>query len=652
MKMRIRKSAILLLIFGAFRIFAGEDDQRQDFRALYLFPYEVISREEMRLLDTETRLKIDPDSGVAIPLEREEVSGETEVGEPSLSQTDTEEEESGPKSLDTQIREAEGLLRRYYSQFLSEKRIWEDKNRGSKYSSKNEQNEIRLLILELQSRLTESSLIRDSEILYSLHRRLADLYSQKESYIDSLRHYVAAYRYRNRSHTEDAFLDESTWNEVLDEESLNQRNIHKSVRDSYQNQLRIYEEEKRKLHRMGSDYAQGLLTYEEYSGSKKKQELTIQTEKEKLEQLRNEYNQSYTVRYLPFQNEKSMEDAENLYKIANLVKIFEERNKERLKVVNKTSFAGRGVFVLFDYKRNVNFPAYEYLLELSYRMNPEYLPAIRDIAKQLRLDGKKLAALDFYGKLVNILEKKPEPSSEEKEELAEAYLNLGILNSDLKRKVIAAEFYEKFLNATDDEDKKKSLYFELGRFFENETGDLNKAREYYNLWLSANPDDRKNLTFAYYGLSRYERKKNYVEIEKNFLIKAYENYISIRQELDEKEKEIVNLEREINRYKRDLLLTTDDDSLAQYRILQLKMEDLKLERDKIRSDYSSIPKSRILLRLAEISEKDRNLNQAIQYYDELIQIGNESEVSHAVQNRKRLELTKEDGISRPYKSLY
>lgn len=616
-----------ILILGISPLLAGEDDERLDSKALYLFPHEVIRKEEIQILDSDIRLQIDPDSGIAKPYEptQENVQGDLEETTPEPTQEPTIETtmepdiplEEGPKSLDTKIQETEGLLRRYYSQFLSEKRIWEDKNRGSKYSPKMEQNEVRLLMLELQSRLTESKLVRDSEIIYYLHKRLGDLYLERESYPEALRHFVAAYRYRNLSHTEDYFLKEDTWKEVLNEDFLQKRQSHKSIKAAYEAQIEKYEETKRKIHRLGSDYARGLITLNEFTDSKKNLEVDLENEKRILELRKSEYEESLQLNYEPYRKSKSREDAENLFKMANLVRMVEDKNKERLKVINKTSFAGRGIFVLFDYKRNTGFPAYEYLLEQSYKLDPTYAPAIQEIAKQLKLDGQKLKAIDFYKKYVELVEGTQEPN-----ELADAYLNLAILNSDIKRKVIAAEYYEKYLAVSPEPEK---IYYELGRFFEVEIGDLEKSYGYYSKWLELELENKKQKAFAYYGVSLYFKKLKKFEKEEESLLQAYEQIKNIQEELDSVNKSIVDLEREINRFKRELLLTTNDDSLAQYRILQLRMEDLKLEKDKIVTEYQSIPKSRIVRRLAELAETKKEYPKAIEYYTELVNLGNEVE---------------------------
>lgn len=675
--MRLFRIILSFWVFLAYvgDVYSGEDDSRHDSKALYLYPHEAISMEEIQKLDSEERLPLDSDTGIAtIPLSDEEADRVEEENAPAVEEgnnptpgeeateentreenqdgnREQPEEETGPKSLDRKIREAEGLLKRYYSQFLSEKRIWEDKNQGSKYSTKNEQNEVRLLIKEINERLADSRLTRDSELVYFLHRRLGDLYVEREKESQAIRHYSAALRYRNLSSTEEYFLNEDTWQEVIDQEMIPPRERHRSAKNNLREAEKNREEAERLIHRLGSDFAKRKMDFAEYQEKKKSAELNLERRKEEWKASKRDYENSIKENYLPYKKKKNREDAETFYKLAQLVKNVEDKNKERMKITNKSSFVGRGVFVLFDYKRNTGFTGYEYLLEQSFKMDNEFPPPIREVADQFKLDGKKIKSIDYYKKYLEALEKQEEKP--DNEDLANVYLNLAILNSDIKRKVIASRYYDRFLETTRDENKKNAIYFELGRFYQKIIGNLDKSEKYYKNWLSSNPDSAmEREVVAYYGISLKNRKDRRLDREEENLLQAYNRYLVIRKELADKEKELVEKEREINRYKRELLVTTNDESLAQYRILQLRMEDLKIERDKWTSKYKSLPKTRIVLRLAEIEEEKRNYKKAGEYYKELIDIGNETEVSYALKNLKRLEKTMSDGILRERGRLY
>ncbi|WCL49985.1 tetratricopeptide repeat protein [Leptospira sp. GIMC2001] len=626
----------LVMIISMGHLSAGEDDQRNDETALYLYPNEAIKKEEMNLLDSDSRLKLDSDTGIAAPWNPEE-PGDGE----------------GPKDLDTKIAEADGLLKRYYSQFLGEKRIWEDKSRGSKYSTKNEQNEVRLLIDELNHIDSESFLIRDSEIIYKLHRRLAGLYEERENFTQSIRHYRASLRYRNFTNTEEAFLNEKKWNEILDDGSVESRNKHKLAKLSYEQAKLDYEDNKKEIHRLGSDFSQGKMNFARYQEAKKTSELNLGKRKENLDQAEKNYQDSMIENFEPARKTQSREDATTYYNLANLIRKVEEKNKERFKIINKASFVGKGIFVLFDYKRNTDFYAYEYLLEKSHRLDPSYPEPIREVANQFKIDGKKIKAIDYYNKYVDLVRKEnPNLDEDMNEEIADVYLNIAILNSDIKRKVIASQYYDLFLNTTKDQEKKNRMYYELGRFNEKVIGNLIKSNEYYQMWLNTNPSEPDREAIAYYGISLRNRQDKREDKEEASLIQALNRARNLREELNTINKEIIDIEREMNQFKRTLVITTEDESLARFRILQIQLEDKNIEKDKLVAKYKSIPYSRIVLRLAEIAELQKRYDQAKEYYRDVIDIGTESEVGFSLRSIKRVEKTQSDGIMREKEKLY
>lgn len=634
---RLKFLFLIMIIFGNHSIFSGEDDGRDDAKGLYLYPYEVIKAEEMNLLDTETRLKIEPDSGLAIPFD------------PA-----TPGEGEGEKDLDTKIAEADGLLRRYYSQFLNEKRIWEDKNRGSKFSTKNEQNEVRLLVDTFMNTKAETQMIRDSEIVYSLHRRLADLHEQNKNNVQAIRHYTTALRYRNLSHTEVRFLEEASWNELIIPADKQARENHKIAYDRRNKSLEDVEAAKKTIHKLGSDFSLNKITYRAYQEEKKSKELDLTRKKAILDEAEKNYQASLEQNYEPYRKKKSREDAENYYKLAQLVRKLEDTNKERLKIVNKSTLIGRGIFILFDYKRNTDFFAYEYLLEKSYRMDPTFPEAILEVAKQFKIDGKKLKSIDYFGKFIELkLAEGQNLSDTDTEVLADAYLNLAILNSDIKRKVIAADFYEKFFATTQDSNKKKAILYELGRFYEKIIGDLDKAKSYYEQWLQINPSgSEEKVAIAQYGISLAHKRDKRMEREEASLMLAYEQQKSLEEKISQAKDSITKLERDILKYKKDLLLTTKDDSLTQFRILNIQLDDLNIELDQLNSKSKTVPRSRVLLRLAEIQESKRDFEAAKTFYRELVESGNEVEANFSLKSLQRVEKTQSDGIIRPHDKLY
>lgn len=114
---------VFLFALVQMALFAGEEDRRNPLSGLYLSPLQVISLEEVKSLDTEKRITIDEDSGIALRDEPKPVDPNA-PDVPVVPGADLPVDpgqETGPKNLETKIREAEGLLKRYYSQFIEEK---------------------------------------------------------------------------------------------------------------------------------------------------------------------------------------------------------------------------------------------------------------------------------------------------------------------------------------------------------------------------------------------------------------------------------------------------------------------------------------------------------------------------------------------------
>lgn len=199
--------SLVYLFSGVGNLSAGEEDRRNPLSGLYLSPLQVISTEEIQTLDSEKRIPIDEDSGIALREEPKPVDPNAQ-DVPVVPGADTPVDvsvETGPKSLDTKIREAEGLLKRYYSQFIEEKRIWEDREKGNVYNSRTEMNDIRLLLWQSTHKNSETYIVRDSPLLYNLHIKLARLHVESEKYAPALRHYLAAFRYHPLEMTEEGF---------------------------------------------------------------------------------------------------------------------------------------------------------------------------------------------------------------------------------------------------------------------------------------------------------------------------------------------------------------------------------------------------------------------------------------------------------------
>lgn len=639
---------------------AGEEDRRNQLKDLYLNPLQVISPEEIQSLDTEKRIPIDEDSGIALkPTPPPAVDPNLPPSDFPADPTETDTtQETGPKNLETKIREVEGLLKRYYSQFIEEKRIWEDRERGNIYNSRSDQNDVRLLLWQNTHKLAETFVVRDSPVLYELHLRAAKLYAEAGKTAPSLRHYLAGFRYHPLDLTEEMFREGEWQKEDFKQTWLPQANEHKTNFAEFKKAEKEWEESKDNLHTSLANLAKKNRSLAEIQNEETRQKQIVSLkEKSYLEALK-KYESSKLENYNKYLVQKQKSDSTNLYEMAAVVKKIEDDNKERLKIINKLGTAGKGIYVLFDYKRNVDFFAYELLLEKAYSQWPENPSVIFDIAEQYRQDSQKEKAIDFYEKYVNLLNKENILDEIQTEKLKNTYLRLATLNADIKRKVIASAWYEKFFQISQDSKEKTRVSFEMGVFFATHIGDLKKASNYLIYWLERNSKDwnpslNENTgleeleAISFFHLSRLDKQNRKSEAERSKLNLAYNQWKKIDAELLEAEKLSVDLKSQKQKIKKDLLVTTEDEALSKYRLVDLKIEDAEARLRVLKTKLDKVPVLKIVYRLAVLAEGSHDFEKAKGYYQTVIELGGETEIQAALREKKRVEKIISTGVIDP-----
>lgn len=647
--------SILFLLFQV-SLWAGEEDRRNPLSGLYFSPLQVISLEEIKSLDSEKRIPIDEDSGIALRDEPKPVDPNA-TDAPVIPGGDLPVDpgqETGPKSLETKIREAEGLLKRYYSQFIEEKRIWEDREKGNVYNSRTEMNDIRLLLWQSTHKHTETFIVRDSPLLYSLHIRLAKLYVESEKFAPALRHYLAAFRYHPLEMTEEGFrTGEWQKEDVLGYDQLS-ANEHERLYQEWVKAEQRFKKAKDDIHIKESNWIREGKTLSDLKIQSKQWNENIRLLDDSRRQAKVNYDNSYNQRYLSYLNKRKQIESSDLYAFANVVKKLEDDNKERLKIVNKLGTAGKGIYVLFDYKRNTDFFAYELILERAYRIWNENPNVLNDVAEQFRQDGKKEKAADFYEKALVEYLKNPNPTDEEKEKIIKANLRLATINADLKRNILAGNYYETFFKLSPDTPEKTRVSYEIGVFFNQKIGDPERGASFLIYWLEKNSKDwnpsliedtgfPEMESIAYFYLSKQDKKQKKSELEQNKLNIALMQWRKLDEKLILAEKERSDLIAKKQSLKKDLMVTTLDDILSQYRLMDLKIEDQEAEIRVLETKRNKIPLIKILFRLGVLSEENRDFKKAKEYYEFVIKEGGETEVRVALKELERIKRILETG---------
>ncbi|EMN13646.1 hypothetical protein [Leptospira borgpetersenii] len=564
------------------------------------------------------------------------------------------------------ISEIQKVLDQYYSQFVDSRRIEEEKRLGKIFDEKTNRNTIRLLILGMFAKLTPSKMMRDSPILFELHMLLSKEYEKKKQNAKAIESALAAIRYRDFSHTEKEFLDERRLAEIFDPVEKQAALSHSRSLENLEKSKKDLKDSKDFFHLFEANLMRGKETkITERDPNGKTFERTLAASelpafKEKIAQserdLKNkekEYNESGF--YENFRRKKSREDADVVYYLAGLVKQAESENKERLKVVNQFGAAGTGIFVLFDYKRNTDFYATAALWELATRLDPTMKEPVLDLAKELKASGKKAKAVDFYKKYLELA--LVERTEENK--LAEIYFAIASLYTELKQNVLASSFYELYYKAETDPKKKSSFAYELGSFFENRTGDLERAALYYGVWLKnhLNPET-ENLPFAEvcefhrqeflaeFGISKlysYRRKR---QEEKGALKAAIRSYERLKEIYKVEESKNAILKKETLAIKRNLLEKTDDSIMAQYRLKDLDFQESTSRLGVVRTKLNSTPVTLAMKRLSILLEEEKDFLSAKKIHEDIVKIGNPIEINFSLMNIDRINKILEDGIKR------
>ncbi|TGL25313.1 hypothetical protein EHQ47_03620 [Leptospira bourretii] len=647
---------VLLVCFVPRDVSAGEEDRRNPLSGLYLSPLQVISTEEIQTLDSEKRIPIDEDSGIALREEPKALDPNAQ-DIPVVPGGDTPVEasvESGPKNLETKIREAEGLLKRYYSQFIEEKRIWEDREKGNVYNSRTEMNDIRLLLWQSTHKNSETYIVRDSPVLYNLHIKLARLYVESEKFAPALRHYLAAFRYHPLEMTEEGFRNGEWQKEDILGYDASSAKEHDRLFNEWKQAEQKLKKTKDEIHIKESNWIREGKNLADLIPQSKVWKEDVRIAEENRKSTKQKYDESVNLRYLKYLNQRKQVESNDLYAFANVVKKLEDDNKERLKIVNKLGTAGKGIYVLFDYKRNTDFFAYELLLERAYRLWNENPLVLTDIAEQYRQDGKKERAADFYEKGLGELLKKQNPSEEEKERIIKSNLRLATINADLKRNIIAGLYYDKYFNLSPDSPDKTRVSYEIGVFFNSQIGDPDRAAPFLEYWLERNSKDwnpaldvENGLTdlesIAYYYLSKKDKKHKRNEQERNKLNISFTQWKKLDQKLIIAEKELKDLVEKKQNLKKDLMVTTLDDILSQYRLMDLKIEDQEAVIRVLETKRKKIPLIKILFRLGVLAEESRDFVKAKEHYELIIKEGGETEIRVALKELERVKRILETG---------
>ena len=290
------KLLIPLLLLLPFFLFS--QDMRDDSTGLYLTPEQVITNEDWSKF--------------------------------------SELHQSNSTDPQTKIQEIEKLLEKYYSQFVGEKRILEEKINGETFSPGISQNTLRLLVRDMKSQKSQTYLIRDSDMLFEIYETLGDLYKSVQNNPKSVWSYAAALRYRDFTNSEakliSEFQDKKSGSDALQKHIAIKENYEKAKLELKEAKDSYYLERSKDIRTPNIKFLQ--------------QAPNFGAMENKVEKAEKDYQNSLKVNIQPLIDRKGEKDSNVIYKLAEVVKIAEDENQERLKVLDKSNTFWGEPFIL------------------------------------------------------------------------------------------------------------------------------------------------------------------------------------------------------------------------------------------------------------------------------------------------------------------
>ncbi|MCB1177251.1 MAG: hypothetical protein KDK36_06705, partial [Leptospiraceae bacterium] len=585
----------------------------------------------------------------------------------------SEEENSSDK-----IKNYELALEEYYSQFFEEKQTQHDRDKkGEFFDKKNREevsdyfknhssllpvdsdvNSIRLFADYLRKGLTPSNLIRDSETLYSIHPELADKYEKNKENHKAIEHYSAAFRYRNFHLSVEHFLDDSSTREFESNEDIQKIKAHVQKFKELEEAKKDFIKNENEIHAMQAEALRNNLRGGKKFPAVSSQAKRIESERERLIKLEEEYKSSEKENFLPVLDKRGEVDANNLVKYAKLTKDIELQNRIRDRAI-------KNKYPLVDAKRESGFFPYLNILELAHKLSPKNPEVLYLLGDEYKKSGKKMEALGFFLKFLDI----PFDKKQDQSVIKEVNLNVASLYIEEKKYVNAIPYYEKYFSLIDDkeenEEEKISARFLLGEFYLRKLGNLEKSSDYFTKFLEKPKKPKKpekvdgkikeeGISFnlerkkflANFGLSKYKKFRKKWDEEDIYLSRSLEIYKTLDSIVKTEEEEILKKKSDIISIKKSLMKVNTEEELTLYK--EGKEELLKMEVE-LKNDLIEIKALAILyviFRISEMSEAKRDYSGAMEIYRKIMEIGTEIESNLALRNIKRIEKIQDDGIPR------
>ena len=366
------------------------------------------------------------------------------------------------------------------------------------------------------------------------------------------------------------------------------------------------------------------------------------------------------------QEKLKKEYAEILYNIALLIKGLEQKNKERERMLNQSSYyRGTGNTLGVNKTLYSDFVGYKQLLEMAHNLEPQNLLYLDKLSDEYFRDKNFQVGLKIEKSWFSLAQKNDERNPKHYFRIISYYLTTKNIS-------LAKEYLEQFYQDLNNypnlrqylyvdknlflEPMDHFLYFYQNFYLTNYSKlddevikDLLKKTENKLSTIQNISESSKGLKMKYHlleDLSKYYRiKKNYPE---EFL--ALTEILNLDKKLKESIQELEirkkSLEKEASELKQKLYYEENTElSQKLFRLEKVDLPNVIYDLQSLRTLKKSIPIGNVLERLAYLSYQKNDLNAAIDYYNQMLEDNfiDTNYKKRAVNNIKNLKKTLEAG---------
>lgn len=566
------------------------------------------------------------------------------------------------------VERAEAELKRYTGQFVEEKRIQDERRTRTLAPYDIDENTARLIALLQSEQYGQISFLGEAPYLYRLHTLLGRAFEGLDDPYRAMSEYAMAFRYTGleipASETPDQAERDRAYLLLLRGFADPDRLAQETDADLQRAGLRFRE--------LAAEYAelQPRLAEAERAPDVAQSALlrgvpadpaAAIAERDQLRArvaaVRGELESIRTGAARVYSDRKRRRDGELAYRMALLTRRLEADNKNRLRILYRSSFY-RGAGDQLGEERTAlrDFVGYRIFLELAVKIDPENLTYLDLLADEYRSARLIVQAIAFEERYIAIAEKSdPRP-----ENLPEHYIRLAGLYTDSRNYIQAAGAYERFLSLSRNPERRLLASLELANLHFARTGDLPRAQELYSEYLAASnrPDEaqlalepRTELRSVRYraqkNLAAIHRRRQRTAEEKTQLEQAAANFLRIEADYQEAERSELEIRRSINRVKAQLLDRMDDRLEREYyRLLRIDLPAARERLGFLKTRLHSLDYPSLLERRALIAFRFRELTAAQNLYREVIRRGPAEQGARARRNIELIRRMESDGVLR------